>query len=98
MERQRLVLVLVPLLLAACDDPRRKQIETIDSDSAVMAKVTNVVNEVVRSAYDCEHAKPLLEEAYARLDEAGREVRVVANRQTLQMMRQQVDRVARECP
>ena len=33
------------------------------------------VNEVLRNASDCEVAKPLMTEAYQRIEDAGREVR-----------------------
>ena len=43
-------------------------------------------------------AKPLLGEAYQRIEEARGRIRLAASRQTLEAMKAQVDRVAQACP
>ena len=53
---------------------------------------------MVRNAADCEVAKPLLTEAYQRIEEAGRDIVVPASRPTLDVLKSQVDRVAQACP
>jgi hypothetical protein len=56
------------------------------------------VNEVIRNAADCEVARPLLTEAYQRIEDARTEVTVPASRATLDALKIQVDRVAQACP
>ena len=67
-----------------CEDPRKKQIERIDADAEIMGRASAAVNEVVRNSTDCEVAKPLLTEAYQRIDEARGQVRLAASQQTLE--------------
>jgi hypothetical protein len=98
MKRGILVLAVVACVSVGCEDPRKKQIETIDADAEVMARVSTAVNEVVRNSMDCEVAKPLLAEAYQRIDEARGRIRLAANQQTLEALKIQVDRVGRSCP
>ena len=98
MKRGILVLAVVTLVSVGCEDPRKKQIERIDADAEVMGRVSTAVNEVIRNSMDCEVAKPLLPEAYQRIDEARGQIRLAASRQTLEVMKIQVDRVARICP
>jgi hypothetical protein len=95
--------LLVPVLVLAacaggCEDPRKKKIEQIGADQAVLQKVNGAVNAVLRSAADCEAARPLTVEAYARIEEAGPELVVPASQQTLAVLKSQVDRVAQACP
>ncbi len=98
MRKGILLLVAVSLLSVACEDPRKKQIETINTDAELMARAGTAVGEVVRNETDCEVAKPLLTEAYQRIEEAQGKVQVAASQQTLAMMKTQVDHVARMCP
>jgi len=95
--RAALVLSLA-VALTACEDPRKKQIEQVGADQAVLQKVSGVVSEVLRNATECETAKPLTVEAYARIEDAGPQLRAPASRQTLDALKSQVDRVARACP
>jgi hypothetical protein len=92
------VSLVVSSLAVGCQDPRKQTIEKIDSDTQVMGRVGAAVNEVIRNSPDCDVAKPLLLEAYQRIDEARGRIRVAANRQLLETMKTQVDRVAQACP
>ncbi len=91
-------LALASALGAGCQDPRKPVIERIDADREVMGRVSTAVNEVIRNAPDCDVAKPLLVEAYQRIEEARNRVRLVASKQTLDALKAQVDRVAQACP
>lgn len=98
MNRWILVLSAVSFLTLGCEDPKKKEIERVDADAAVMGRVSAAVNEAVRNSADCSVAKPLLTEAYQRIDEARGRVQLGANQQLLQTMKIQVDRVAQICP
>ncbi len=93
-----LVVGLLALALAGCEDPNKKAIEKIGHDEEVLRRVGLAVNEVVRNAADCEVAKPLMAEAYQRIEEARPEVTGPASRPTLDALKTQVDRVAQVCP
>ena len=47
---------------------------------------------------DCDVAKPLIVEAYKRIEEADKSVSAPATHQTLGALKLQVDRVAQACP
>jgi len=96
--KRLIAVVFVASMLAGCEDPKKKQIQTINQDAELMGRAQAAVNEVIRNAPDCEVARPLLDEAYQRLEEAQGRVRLAASRQTLAMMKIQVDRVAQACP
>jgi hypothetical protein len=98
MKGRVLVVGLLTLALGGCEDRNKKAIEKIGHDEEILRKAGAAVNEVVRNAADCEVAKPLLTEAYQRIDEAGREIVVPASRPTLDVLKSQVDRVAQACP
>lgn len=94
-------LLVVGVLAAAlfgCQDRRRQAMERIGQDEAILKRVNGAVNEVIRNAADCEAAKPLLTEAYGRINEARAQVTLSASRQTLDALKVQVDRVAQVCP
>jgi hypothetical protein len=95
---RQLVVGLLALALGGCEYRHKKAIEKIGNDEQILHKVNAVVNEVLRNASDCEVAKPLLTEAYQRIEDAGREVTVPASRPTLDALKAQVDRVAQACP
>jgi hypothetical protein len=88
------------LALVACGaaESRRKAVEKVDHDQEVMRKAGAAVNEVIRNQADCEVAKPLIPEAYQRIEDARKEVSVPASQQTLDALKVQVDRVAQVCP
>ena len=95
----RLVIVgLVALALGGCEYRHKKAIEKIGNDEEILRKVGASVNEVLRNASDCDVAKPLMTEAYQRIEDAGREVSAPASRPTLDALKSQVDRVAQACP
>jgi hypothetical protein len=89
---------LLAFAAAGCEDPRKKAIEKVDHDQEILRKAGAAVNEVIRNSPDCEVAKPLVTEAYQRIEDARREVSVPASQQTLDVLKVQVDRVAEACP
>lgn len=98
MKGRMVVVGLLALAGAGCEDRNKKAIEKIGHDEEIMRKVGAAVNEVVRNATDCDVAKPLLTEAYQRIEDARREVVVPASHPTLDALKSQVDRVAQACP
>jgi hypothetical protein len=98
--RNRLVLagLVLAVVSAGCEDRRKKAIEQVGQDEAILRKVNGAVNEVIRNSPDCAVAKPLVTEAYGRIDEARAQVTLAASRQTLETLKVQVDRVAELCP
>lgn len=96
---QRILAALfLPLVLAACEDPRAKQISKIKDDEETIHKASAVVNEVIRNQADCDTAKPLIPEAYKRIEEAQKVVTAPASAATLGALKSQVDKVAQVCP
>ena len=98
MRRGILVVGILALAVAGCEDRRKKAIEKIDQDKEILGKVNAAVNEVIRNAPDCAVAKPLIPEAYQRIEEARGQVQAPASRPTLDALKAQVDRVADVCP
>lgn len=86
------------LVLPACTEKQQKPMENLAHDQEIMRGASAAANEVVRSATDCEAARPLIPEAYRKLEEAEARVQAEASRQILQTLRTQVDRVAELCP
>jgi hypothetical protein len=93
-----LVVGLLAFAAAGCEDRRKKAIDKIDHDQEVLRKAGAAVNEVIRNSPDCEVAKPLIAEAYQRIEDARQQVSVPASQQTLDALKVQVDRVAQVCP
>jgi hypothetical protein len=96
--REAVFAVLVALAAAACADRREKAMQQVSHDEEVLKKVNGAVNEVIRNAADCEVAKPLITEAYQRIEEAGPQLAAPASGQTLAALKVQVDRIAQVCP
>jgi len=94
------ILAVTVLALVACGsgDRRKKAVEKVDHDQEAIRKAGAAVNEVIRNQADCEVAKPLIPEAYQRIEDARKEVSVPASQQTLDALKVQVDRVAQVCP
>jgi hypothetical protein len=94
------ILAVSVLALAACGaaESRKKAVEKVDHDQEAIRKAGAAVNEVIRNQADCEVAKPLIPEAYQRIEDARKEVSVPASQQTLDALKTQVDRVAQVCP
>jgi hypothetical protein len=93
-----LVVGLLALAAAGCEDRRKKAIERVDHDQEVLRKAGAAVNQVIRNSPDCEVARPLVAEAYQRIEDARKKVGVPASQQTLDALKVQVDRVAQACP
>jgi hypothetical protein len=98
MRRRTTVVALLAFALGGCEDPRKKAIEKVGHDEELLRKVGAAVNEVVRNAADCEVARPLMTEAYQRIEDARTEATAPASRATLDALKSQVDRVAQACP
>jgi len=98
MKRIAITVALASLLLGACEDPRRKQIEQIKEDEETIKKASAAVSEVIRNSTDCEAARALMPEAYKRIEEASKMVNAPAGQATLGALKSQVDRVAQACP
>ena len=98
MKGRMLVVGLLALAAAGCEDRRKKAIEKVDHDQEILRKAGAAVNEVIRNSPDCEVAKPLITEAYQRIEDARQQVSVPASQQTLDVLKVQVDRVAQVCP
>jgi len=96
-KRALVALVLSPLMLTACNG-REKAIEKIKDDEETIKKASAVVNEVLRNSTDCEAAKPLIAEAYQKIEEADKQVTAPATHATLGALKVQVDRIAQVCP
>jgi hypothetical protein len=94
------ILAVTVLALVACgsEDRRKKAVEKVDHDQEAIRKAGAAVNEVIRNQADCEVAKPLLPEAYQRIEAARKEVSMPASQETLDALKVQVDRVAQVCP
>jgi hypothetical protein len=97
MKGRLLVVGLLGLALGGCEYRHKKEIEKIGQDEEILKKASAAVNEVLRNATDCEAAKPLLPEAYQRIEDARREVTLPASRPTLDALKAQVDQVASGC-
>ena len=97
MKARAMVVGLLALAVGGCEDRNKKPIEKIGHDEEILSKVGAAVNEVIRNAADCEVAKPLLTEAYQRIEDARLEVVVPASRPTLDALKSQVDRAAQAC-
>jgi len=90
---------LLPLLGAGCERiSHEKAISRIKDDEETIKHAGAMVNEVLRNAADCDVAKPMIAEAYKRIEEADKNVSAPATHQTLGALKAQVDRVAQACP
>jgi hypothetical protein len=98
MRARAILFAAMALAAVGCEDPKKKQIEQIDKDSEILRGVGQAVSEVVRNQEDCTVAKPLLPEAYQRIEDARSKVTGPASPITLDSMKAQVDRVAQACP
>jgi hypothetical protein len=98
MTRWLLTVALLGLVLGACTNRRQEAVKKISHDEEAIKKASGAVNAVIRNSPDCTVAKPLIPEAYQRIEEARAEVSVPGAQQTLDALKAQVDRVAQACP
>ena len=98
MKRWILAIGILAVVASGCEDRRRKAIEKVDHEQEAIRKAGAAVNEVIRNQADCEVAKPLIPEAYQRIEDARKQVSVPASQETLNALKVQVDRVAQVCP
>jgi hypothetical protein len=97
--RSRVLLAgMLVLATAGCEDPNKKKIEKIDQDTEILKGVNGAVNEVLRNQTDCEVAKPLITEAYQKIEDARPKLQAPAATQTLDTLKAQVDRIGQVCP
>jgi hypothetical protein len=97
--RSRVLLAgLLAVAAAGCENRREKAMKQISRDEEILQKVNGAVNEVIRNSPDCDVARPLIKEAYQRIDEARPQLSGPASGQTLEALKVQVDRVAQVCP
>jgi hypothetical protein len=85
-------------VLAACTEKQTKPMENLAHDQEIVRAASAAANEVVRNATDCETARPLIPEAYRKIDEAAGQVKAASSRQILDTLKTQVDRVSQLCP
>jgi hypothetical protein len=96
--RGLVVAALLAVALGGCKDRRKEAVEKVDHDAAAISKASGAVNAVIRNSPDCAAAKPLIPEAYQRIEEARKVVDAPATQETLDALKAQVDRVAGLCP
>jgi hypothetical protein len=68
------------------------------ADTMVLEEAAAAANDVVRNASDCDAVKAALPETRRRLDEAGKKVRTMTGRASLDSLKKQVTTVADACP
>jgi hypothetical protein len=98
MRSRWLVVGLLAVVALGCEDRRKKAIEQVGHDEAILKEVNGAVNEVIRNTTDCDAAKPLMVEAYQKIDAARPQLTSPATGQTLDALKAQVDRVKQVCP
>ena len=96
--RGALLTALMALTLVGCENRREEAVDKVDHDAEAIRKASAVVNQVIRAAPDCETAKPLIPEAYQRIEEARAKVDAPATQETLSALKIQVDRINELCP
>ncbi len=90
--------LLLAVAIGGCRDRRKEAVEKVDNDAAAVSKASGAVNQVIRNSTDCAAAKPLIPEAYQRIEEARQVVDAPATHETLNALKIQVDRIAQLCP
>ena len=92
------VAVLLAVAIGGCRDRRKEAVEKVDHDAEAVSKASGAVSQVIRNSTDCAAAKPLIPEAYQRIEEARQVVDTPATHETLNALKIQVDRIAQLCP
>ena len=96
--RVLVVAVLLAVAIGGCRDRRKEAVEKVDHDAEAVSKASGAVSQVIRNSTDCAAAKPLIPEAYQRIEEARQVVDTPATHETLNALKIQVDRIAQLCP
>jgi hypothetical protein len=96
--RGLVAVALLAVAIGGCRDKRKEAVEKVDHDAQAISKASGAVNQVIRNSTDCAAAKPLIPEAYQRIEEARQVVDAPATQETLDALEAQVDRVAELCP
>jgi hypothetical protein len=92
------MVLMIALAVAGCRNRTKEAVDKVDHDAAAISKASGAVNQVIRNSTDCTAAKPLIPEAYQRIEEARQVVDAPATQETLNALEAQVDRVAELCP
>lgn len=74
------------------------EVGRVVSDTELLREASAAVNEVVRSAGDCEAVKAALDEARLSLEEAAEQVKTAAGRTTLDALEKRLQGIAETCP
>jgi hypothetical protein len=93
-----LLVLSMALAVGGCRNRTKEAVEKVDHDAEAISKASGAVNQVIRNSTDCAAAKPLIPEAYQRIEEARQVVDAPATQETLNALKAQVDRVAQLCP
>jgi hypothetical protein len=96
--RGLVVAVLLAVALGGCRNRTKEAVEKVDHDAEAISKASGAVSQVIRNSTDCAAAKPLIPEAYQRIEEARKVVDAPATQETLNALKAQVDRIAQACP
>ena len=96
--RGLVVAVLLALALGGCRNRTKEAVEKVNHDAEAISKASGAVSQVIRNSTDCAAAKPLIPEAYQRIEEARKVVDSPATHETLNALKAQVDRIAQVCP
>ena len=92
------VVMLLGLALWGCENRTKEAVDKANHDGEFISKASAAVNAVVRNQTDCTAARPLIPEAYQRIDDAREAVSAPATQQTLAALESQLDRVDQLCP
>ena len=96
-----LAILSVLLALAGCKksepDPASSTEKIVD-DNQTLAAANAAAGEVVRAAGDCDAVKAALPETKRKLEEAGKRVRTLTGRASLDSLNKQVANIAGACP
>ena len=96
--RRLVLVVLLAVAIGGCRDKRKEAIDKVDHDAEALKRASGAVSQVIRNSTDCAAAKPLIPEAYQRIEEARTQVTTQAMAETVNALKIQVDRIAQLCP
>jgi hypothetical protein len=89
------------VLAAGCEKKEsrlEKDAANLVSDTRVLEEASAAANDVVRNASDCDAVKAALPETRRKLEEAGKRVRTLAGRASLESLNKQVTHIVDACP
>jgi hypothetical protein len=89
------------VVAAGCEKKQsglEKDAANLVSDTRVLEEASAAANDVVRNASDCDAVKAALPETKRKLEEAGKRVRTLTGRASLDSLNKQVANIAGACP